>query len=57
MSPQEYKLISASSPEELNKLVNEHLVKGWMLFGTPTVSNADHMSCFCQAITIRRNTG
>ena len=56
MSPQEYKLISACSPQKLNKLVNEHLVKGWMLFGTPTVLNADHVSYFCQAITIRRNT-
>ena len=56
MSPQEYKLISASTPEELNKLVNEHLAKGWMVFGSPLVTSYSG-STFSQAVITRRNTG
>ena len=49
MSPQEYKLISASTPEELNKLVNELIAKGFMLYGAPLIGFNTEKP-YCQAV-------
>lgn len=46
----EYLLISSTDSEELSRLVNEQLDKGFELYGSPDISTREIFTCFCQAV-------
>lgn len=51
---QEYKLIIASEPKELEETVNEHLKRGFELYGDPGTQLSNDGTCqFFQAAVLR----
>lgn len=56
----EYKLLASRHYEDLSKNVNEHIKKGWELYGSPVISgvNTSHSSgaIYGQAMTKKDNS-
>ena len=51
---QNYKLIISQNPRELEESINEHLKKGYELYGDPgTQALSDGASQFFQAVVLR----
>ena len=50
---QQYKIITSQDPAELEESINDHLKKGYELYGDPGAQNADGKSHFFQALVLR----
>ncbi|MBT5927115.1 MAG: DUF1737 domain-containing protein [Verrucomicrobia bacterium] len=51
---QEYKLITSQNATEMEESINEHLKRGFELYGDPGIQNiADGTSNFFQAVVLR----